>query len=46
MRAFTLREENQQKIDGVVAMLQAVGGYLSVEHYSNEIFGFNMENPN
>ncbi len=41
-----IKEENQQKIDGVVAMLQAVGGYLSVEHYNNEIFGFNMENPN
>lgn len=33
-----IKEENQQKIDGVVAMLQAVGGYLSVEHYNNEIF--------
>lgn len=37
------KEENQQKIDGVIAMLQAVGGYLSVEHYDNEIFGFNVE---
>ena len=36
------KEENQQKIDGVIAMLQALGGYLSIEHYNNEIFGFQM----
>lgn len=38
------KEENQQKIDGVIAMLQAVGGYLSIDHYNNEIFGFQVEN--
>ena len=37
------KEENQQKIDGVIAMLQALGGYLSIEHYNNEIFGFQVE---
>lgn len=38
-----IKEENQQKIDGVIAMIQAMGTYLSVEHYNNEIFGFNVE---
>lgn len=36
------KEENQQKIDGVIAMLQALGGYLSVEHYDNSILAFNV----
>lgn len=41
------KDENQQKIDGVIAMLQALGGYFSVEHYNNEILGFSLnENGN
>ena len=36
------KEENQQKIDGVIAMLQALGGYLSIEHYDNSILAFNV----
>jgi phage terminase large subunit-like protein len=39
-----VKEENQQKIDGVIAMIQAMGGYLSQNHYNNEIFGFQVEN--
>lgn len=39
-----IKEENQQKIDGVIAMLQALGGYLTVNHYDNEIIAFQVEN--
>ena len=40
------KEENQQKIDGCIAMLQALGGYLSIPQYNNEILGFNLDNEN
>lgn len=33
-----IKATNQQKIDGVIAMIQALGGYLSQTHYSGEIF--------
>ena len=36
------KEENQQKIDGVISMLQALGGYLSIPQYNNEILGFQV----
>ena len=36
------KEENQQKIDGVISMLQALGGYLSIPQYNNEILGFQI----
>lgn len=32
-----VKEENQQKIDGVIAMIQALGTYLTVPHYDNSI---------
>ena len=32
-----VKQENQQKIDGVVAMIQSLGTYLSVTHYDNSI---------
>lgn len=38
-----IKEENQQKIDGVIAMIQALGTYLSVTRYNNEILGFNFD---
>jgi len=28
---------DKKKIDGVIAMIEALGGWLSVAHYSNEI---------
>ena len=28
----------RKKIDGVIAMLMALGGYLETPHWSNEIF--------
>lgn len=37
-----IKEENQQKIDGVIAMIQALGTYLTTEHYNNELFAFNV----
>ena len=38
-----IKEENQQKIDGCIAMIQALGSYLSQIHYNNEIFGFQVD---
>jgi len=38
-----IKEENQQKIDGCIAMIQALGTYLSQTHFNNEIFGFQVE---
>lgn len=32
-----VKEENQQKIDGVIAMIEALGMYLTVPHYDNSI---------
>lgn len=32
-----VKQENQQKIDGVIAMIQALGTYLTVQHYDNSI---------
>lgn len=32
-----VKQENQQKIDGVIAMIQALGTYLTVAHYDNSI---------
>lgn len=32
------KSESKQKIDGVIAMLMAFGGYLQQPHYSNTIF--------
>jgi len=29
---------DKKKIDGVIAMIQALGIYLTKPHYSNEIF--------
>ena len=31
------KEENQQKIDGVIAMVEALGVYLTTVHYDNQI---------
>lgn len=33
-----IKQSKQQKIDGVIAMIQALGGYLSITHYNGEIF--------
>lgn len=33
-----VKATNQDKIDGVIAMIQAMGGYLSQTHYNGEIF--------
>lgn len=30
--------ENQNKIDGVIAMIQALGAYLTTPQYNNEIY--------
>lgn len=38
-----IKESNQEKIDGVIAMIQALGVYLSVEHYDNQIIGFCLD---
>jgi phage terminase large subunit-like protein len=27
------KEDNQQKIDGVISMIEALGGYLTETHY-------------
>ena len=32
-----VKQESQQKIDGVIAMIQALGTYLTVQHYDNSI---------
>lgn len=32
-----VKQESQQKIDGVIAMIQALGTYLTVAHYDNSI---------
>ena len=32
------KEENQQKIDGVIAMVEALGVYLTKIHYDNQIY--------
>jgi phage terminase large subunit-like protein len=31
------KNTNDKKIDGVIAMIEALGVYLRVPHYSNEI---------
>jgi len=33
-----------EKIDGVMAMINALGGYLTTNHFNNDIFAFNFEN--
>lgn len=33
-----VKATNQNKIDGVIAMIQALGGYLNTTHYNGEIF--------
>lgn len=35
---------SEYKIDGIVAMLDAMGNYLSQTHYSNDILAFNLDN--
>lgn len=32
-----IKQEAQQKIDGVIAMIEALGTYLNVAHYNNDI---------
>lgn len=34
-----VKEQNAKKIDGVLSMIIALGGYLQETHYTNEIFG-------
>jgi phage terminase large subunit-like protein len=38
-----INANSEYKIDGIVAMLDALGMWLSQEHYNNEIFSINME---
>lgn len=33
-----IKGNSQKKIDGVIAMIQALGGFLSQTHYNGEIF--------
>ena len=35
------KETYNNKIDGVLAMIMALGGYLTSEHYDNSILGLN-----
>lgn len=38
-----INSNSEYKIDGIVAMLDALGMWLSQEHYNNEIFSINMD---
>ena len=33
-----VKSQDKKKIDGVIAMIQALGGYLLTPHYTNTIF--------
>nr|DAF12584.1 MAG TPA: hypothetical protein [Caudoviricetes sp.] len=33
-----MKSQDKKKIDGVIAMIQALGGYLLTPHYTNTIF--------
>lgn len=37
-----VKGSKQQKIDGVIGMIQALGTYLSVPHYDNDVYGFSV----
>lgn len=42
-KPIKVNANSEYKIDGIVAMLDALGNWLSQQHYDNEIFGFNVE---
>jgi phage terminase large subunit-like protein len=37
------KETYNNKIDGVLSMIMALGGYLTTDHYDNSIVGFNFD---
>lgn len=41
-RPVKANASSEYKIDGIVAMLDALGNYLAETHYNNEIVGFNF----
>ena len=45
-KPIKINASSEYKIDGIVAMLDALGCWLSQQHYNNEIFGFSVENTN
>lgn len=42
-KPIKVNANSEYKIDGIVAMLDALGNWLSQQHYDNEIFGFNVK---
>ena len=37
-----IKENNMNKIDGVIAMIMALGGYLTSNHFDNSVFGLDF----